>query len=115
MSPALFAGANENMTVTREEIFGPVTCVQCFSDIDEAIHLANATDFGLVGSVWTEDLNRAHTMVDKIRAGTIGVNNHGLADITLPFGGYKQSGWGREFGPDSIDLYTQTKTVSIHY
>jgi phenylacetaldehyde dehydrogenase len=115
LQPTVFAGTGQNMRIAREEIFGPVTCVQKFTDIEEAVSLANATDYGLVGSVWTEDLHTAHTMASAIKAGTVGVNNHGLADITLPFGGYKQSGWGREFGPEGLELYLQTKTVSVHF
>ncbi len=115
LQPTVFAETNQNMKIAREEIFGPVTCVQKFKDIEEAISLANATDYGLVGSVWTEDLHTAHMMTSAIKAGTVGVNNHGLADITLPFGGYKQSGWGREFGLEGLELYLQTKTVSVHY
>lgn len=115
LQPTVFAETNQNMKIAREEIFGPVTCVQKFKNTEEAVSLANTTDYGLVGSVWTEDLHNAHTMTSAIKAGTVGVNNHGLADITLPFGGYKQSGWGREFGLEGLELYVQTKTVSVHY
>jgi len=115
LEPTIFAGASQDMEIAREEIFGPVTCVQRFRDIEEAISLANETDYGLVGSVWTENLTIAHTLASAIKAGTVGINNHGLADITLPFGGFKQSGWGREFGLEGLELYLQTKTVSVHY
>ena len=115
LEPTIFTGANQNMKIVREEIFGPVTCIQKFTEVDEVIDLANDTDYGLVGSVWTTDLTTAHTVAARIKAGTMGINTHGLADITAPFGGFKQSGWGREFGPESLELYLQMKTVCVHY
>ncbi len=115
LEPTIFTGTSQEMKIVREEIFGPVTCIQKFSDVDEVIELANDTDYGLVGSVWTKDLSKAHKIAATVRAGTMGINTHGSAGITAPFGGFKQSGWGREFGPESLDLYLQTKTICVHY
>jgi len=101
------------MSVIREEIFGPVLCAMRFDDddLDVIAKEANRTMYGLAGSVWTRDLSIAHQMVRKIRAGTVGVNVHSSIDPALPFGGFKQSGWGREKGREVIDLYTEVKSV----
>lgn len=95
---------------------GPVVCAQMFDgdNVDEIAALANDTDYGLVGSVWTNNLKLAHKLAARVRAGTMGINTHGLAGINAPFGGFKQSGWGREFGKESLDLYLETKTVVAH-
>jgi acyl-CoA reductase-like NAD-dependent aldehyde dehydrogenase len=117
MSPGVFSGTDRDMTIVREEIFGPVTCVQRFGDEDLAAiaEQANDTSYGLVASVWTRDLQVAHKMSAMIRAGVVGVNHHGGGDVIAPFGGYKESGWGREFGAESLDLYLETKTVVVRY
>ncbi|MBM3516142.1 MAG: aldehyde dehydrogenase family protein [Alphaproteobacteria bacterium] len=116
VEPTVFANTNREMKVVREEIFGPVTCAQMFDtdDLDAVAKLANDTAFGLVGSIWTKNLAIAHKLAARIKAGTMGINTHGMADINAPFGGYKQSGWGREFGKESLDLYLETKTVVQH-
>ena len=116
MAPTLLVDATADMRVMREEIFGPVTCVQTFDtqDVDAIAALANATEFGLVASVWTRDLSLAHKLTARIRAGTVSVNSHGHPGINAPFGGYKQSGWGREFGRAAVEAYLETKTVAIH-
>lgn len=113
MEPTVFAQANPKMRIVREEIFGPVTTAQMFDtdDLDVIARLANDTDFGLVGSVWTQNVSTAHKLAARIRAGTIGINHHGPAGNNAPFGGFKQSGWGREFGKEALDLYFETKTV----
>ncbi len=117
MEPAVFARTHPQMRIVREEIFGPVTCAQSFSDSDlEAVaREANDTAYGLVASVWTRDLRTAHRLAELIRAGVVGINHHGSGDIYAPFGGYRESGWGREFGAESLDLYLETKTVVVRY
>lgn len=113
IEPTILTGTQPQMSVVREEIFGPVLCAMTFDDedLDRIAMEANRTSYGLAGSVWTRDLATAHKMVRKIRAGTIGVNVHGSLDPALPFGGFKQSGWGREKGRDALDLYTEVKAV----
>jgi acyl-CoA reductase-like NAD-dependent aldehyde dehydrogenase len=117
MEPTVFTGANRNMRIVREEIFGPVLVVQSFddSDLNAVAGLANDTQYGLVASVWTRDLAVAHGLAAKIQAGVVGINHHGAADVYAPFGGYKQSGWQREFGPDSLEPYLETKSVVVRY
>ena len=106
-SPALGASAR----VVQEEIFGPVLVATPFDDVDEIAALANDTAYGLSASIWSNDLKRVHRLIPRIKAGTVWVNCHGLLDNALPFGGYKQSGIGREMGRAMIDLYTETKSV----
>jgi phenylacetaldehyde dehydrogenase len=84
-----------------------------FSDVDELLAMANETDFGLAAGMWTRDVSLAHTVAAKIKAGTVWVNCFNVMDAALPFGGYKQSGWGREMGKEAIDLYTQVKSVCV--
>jgi phenylacetaldehyde dehydrogenase len=117
MQPTVFARTNRDMRIVREEIFGPVTCMQSFSDsdLDDVARQANDTIYGLIASVWTKDLGIAHKLTETIKAGVVGVNHHGAGDIYAPFGGYKQSGWGREFGAESLDMYLETKTVVIRH
>jgi acyl-CoA reductase-like NAD-dependent aldehyde dehydrogenase len=116
-APTVFTGTHRDMRIMREEIFGPVVCVQPFADDDPAAvaEFANDTCYGLVASVWTRDLGRAHELAERIKAGVVGINHHGSADVYAPFGGYKESGWGREFGADSVELYLETKTVVVRY
>lgn len=116
MEPTVFGNTNRDMKIVREEIFGPVVCAQAFNtdNLDDIARMANDTEFGLVGSVWTQNLAIAHKVSSRVRAGTMGINTHGLAGINAPFGGFKQSGWGREFGKESLDLYLETKTVVAH-
>jgi phenylacetaldehyde dehydrogenase len=113
IEPTILTDTRPEMSVIREEIFGPVLCAIRFEDddLDRIAKEANRTTYGLAGSVWTRDLSIAHQMVRKIKAGMIGVNMHGSIDPALPFGGFKQSGWGREKGRDVLDLYTEVKSV----
>jgi phenylacetaldehyde dehydrogenase len=115
IEPTVYADCRPDMTIVREEIFGPVIAIQTFGDGDlEAIAAqANDTVYGLSGSVWTRDLETAHRMVRLIDAGQVGVNCHAAMDPTMPFGGNRQSGWGREFGQEGLELYLKTKAVTI--
>lgn len=113
--PAVFDGAAPNATIVREEIFGPVVVAARFRDEDQAVALANDTRFGLGASIWSNDLGRVHRLVPRIQAGTVWVNTHNMLDPSMPFGGYKQSGVGREHGRAVIDNYIETKSVCIAY
>ena len=114
VEPTVLAGTNRDMRVVREEIFGPVVCVQSFDDddLEQVAKFANDTEYGLQASIWTRNLKVAHVLARKIRAGTICINNHNFGDPAWPFGGYKQSGWGREMGKDVMEHYTETKSVA---
>ncbi|WP_136440177.1 aldehyde dehydrogenase family protein [Pacificoceanicola onchidii] len=114
VEPTVLANTTNDMSVIREEIFGPVVCVIPFGDDDghdELVQKANDTDFGLGASVFTRDIGHAHKLARRIKAGTVWINTHLPNDVALPFGGYKQSGYGREMGFEAVELYTQVKTV----
>ena len=113
VAPTVLAKTNRDMKVVREEIFGPVVCVQPFEedDLDGIARFANDTEYGLSASIWTQSLTKAHSLARRIKAGTVWINTHNWGDPAFPFGGYKQSGWGREMGKEVMDLYTQTKAV----
>ena len=113
--PTVFVNMRSDMTPVRNEIFGPVLCVQSFSDdeIDQVVRDANSTIYGLSGSVWTRDIGVALQMVRKIDSGQVSVNMHAALDPAVPFGGNKQSGWGREFGAEGLDAYLKTKAVTV--
>src|SRR5271163_2830376 len=115
VEPTVLARTDRNMKVVREEIFGPVVCVQSFddADLDAVAKFANDTEYGLSSSVWTRNLKAAHLMARKIRAGTVCINTHNYGDPAWPFGGYKQSGWGREMGKEVMEHYTETKAVAV--
>jgi len=95
----------------QEEIFGPVVTAIPFNDLDELIPKANNSVYGLAGAVWSRDISKAHRVAAQLKAGTVWINCYNIFDAALPFGGYKQSGWGREMGHDALDMYTQTKAV----
>ena len=113
MAPTILTETQPSMSVVREEIFGPVLCAMSFDDddLDRIASEANRTVYGLAASIWTRDLSTAHKMARRLKAGSVGVNMHGTLDPAMPFGGYKQSGWGREKGREVLDLYTEVKSV----
>jgi gamma-glutamyl-gamma-aminobutyraldehyde dehydrogenase/4-guanidinobutyraldehyde dehydrogenase/NAD-dependent aldehyde dehydrogenase len=113
VQPTIFDGVNADMTIAREEIFGPVLSVLSFTDTAEVVRLANASVYGLQAGVWTSDLNKAHGVARALRAGTVHVNQYDEDDITVPFGGFKQSGVGRDKSLHAFDKYTETKTTWI--
>jgi aldehyde dehydrogenase (NAD+) len=113
VEPTLFADVKDDMRIAREEIFGPVMSVLRFKDVDELIRRANDTNFGLAAAVWTRDVAKAHRFAREVRAGTIWVNCYDVFDAAAPFGGFKQSGLGRELGEAGLDAYTETKTVMV--
>ncbi|RVU06950.1 aldehyde dehydrogenase family protein [Novosphingobium umbonatum] len=115
IQPTIFTDCRPDMAIVREEIFGPVMAVQKFGgdDLDAIAAMANDTPFGLSGSVWTRDLSTAHRLVKRIRSGHVSINCHGGVGTNIPFGGYGQSGWGREFGQEGLDAYLETKAVTV--
>lgn len=113
LQPTIFAHENDSLKLVQEEIFGPVAAITPFDDWDELTARANATRYGLAAGAWTRDLSKAHRFAAAVKAGTVWINSYGLFDAAAPFGGYKESGFGREMGKDAIDLYTQVKTVWV--
>jgi len=109
--PTVFAHVRDGMKVAREEIFGPVMSVIPFTTVDEVIRRANATEYGLAAAVWTRDIKKALAVSNSVRAGTVWVNCYNVLDTRAPFGGYKQSGIGRELGEYGLQQYTQVKSV----
>jgi len=109
--PTVLSSVRSEMAVVQEEIFGPVVTAMPFDDPDEVVSLANDTPYGLAGSIWTRDVSKAHHMAASIRAGLLWINCHGIPDMAVPFGGYKQSGWERENGWEGLEKYTELKSV----
>ena len=113
VKPTVFAHVDSNMRIAREEIFGPVVSAIPFTDEDDLVAKANSTIYGLVAGVWTSNVARAHRVAHALKAGTVYVNCYHIVDPVTPWGGYKQSGWGRELGPHALDLYTEIKNVIV--
>ncbi|WP_407280494.1 aldehyde dehydrogenase [Aromatoleum evansii] len=113
VEPTIFTGVNNKMRIAQEEVFGPVLCVIPFKDEQDAVRIGNDVLYGLAGAVWTKSLHRAMYVTDKLKAGTVWVNNYRATSYTSPFGGYKRSGIGRESGADAIKEYLETKCVWI--
>jgi phenylacetaldehyde dehydrogenase len=111
--PTVFTNTRPEMKIVREEIFGPVVVAEPFDDLEGVMKVANSTDFGLASSIWTRDISKAHRAAEIMRAGTVWINCHNVFDAAMPFGGYKQSGWGREMGHEALELYTETKAVCV--
>ena len=113
LQPTIFDGVTPEMTIAREEIFGPVLAAIDFTDIDEAIARANDSSYGLAAAVWTKDIKKAHYVARKLQAGTVWINTYNIYDTAAPFGGYKQSGFGREMSMHALEHYTQVKSVWV--
>ncbi len=112
VEPTVITNSNPSMSIVREEIFGPVVVAAPFESLDQIAAEANNTTFGLGAGIWTKDISKAHALAKKIRAGTVWINCYNVFDASLPFGGYKQSGWGREMGHEVLEAYTEVKSVA---
>ena len=112
VEPTIFANPNRDASIVREEIFGPVLVATPFDDVEEVVKAANDTRYGLAANIWTRDLSRAHLTARRLQAGVVWINTHGMNDPSAPFGGVKESGWGREVGEEGLLHYTETKTVT---
>lgn len=113
VEPTVFAGVQDQMRIAREEIFGPVMSIIKFRELDEVVERANDTTYGLAAAVWTRDIGKAHAIANNVRAGTVWVNCFNVFDAAAPFGGFKQSGIGREMGEYALQQYTEVKTVTM--
>jgi acyl-CoA reductase-like NAD-dependent aldehyde dehydrogenase len=114
VAPTIFADVNHSMTIAKEEIFGPVVAAMPFDDLDDLVAKANDSIYGLAAGVWTQDIKKAHYLAHRIKAGTVWVNCYNVFDAASPFGGYKQSGIGREMGSYALDNYTEVKSVWVN-
>lgn len=111
VQPTVLTNVNQQMRVVQEEIFGPVLTAMPYDDLDQVAAWANDTTFGLGASIWSNNLSKVHRLIPKIKAGTVWVNCHSMLDPSMPFGGYRQSGIGRDLGKASLDSYLETKSV----
>ena len=112
VEPTVITNATPDMKIVREEIFGPVVVAAPFRSLDDIAAAANDSDYGLGAGIWTQDISKAHALAKKLRAGTVWINCYNVFDASLPFGGYKQSGWGREMGHEVLEAYTEVKAVT---
>ena len=113
VTPTVVKDVKPDMSIVREEIFGPVVVAEPFSRVEELLPRANNTNYGLAAGVWSKDIAKAHRIAAALKAGTVWINCYNVFDSALPFGGYKESGWGREMGHEVLNLYTQTKAVVV--
>ncbi|MDP9267301.1 MAG: aldehyde dehydrogenase family protein [Acidobacteriota bacterium] len=113
VEPTIFSGVKNEMKIAQEEVFGPVLATLTFDDIDQVAELANKNIYGLAAAIWTSDIKRAHALSRRLKAGTVWINTYGDGDASFPFGGYKQSGFGRDLGADALQHYTETKAVWV--
>jgi len=113
VQPTVLIDTKPDMKVIQEEIFGPVVAAVAYDDVEELVAAANDSIYGLAAAVWTRDISKGHRIAKRLKAGTVWVNCYNIFDASLPFGGYKQSGWGREMGHEAVSLYTQTKAVTL--
>jgi phenylacetaldehyde dehydrogenase len=111
VKPTVLVNTNPKMKVVQEEIFGPVVTAMPFDDVDDLVAQANGNIYGLAAGIWTKDIQKAHRLASQLRAGTVWINCYNIFDAALPFGGYKQSGWGREMGREALEMYTEVKAV----
>ncbi len=112
VAPTVLTDTTPDMKVVREEIFGPVVCAIPFrSEADDVIQSGNDTNFGLASGIWTRDISKAHRTAHRLRAGTVWINCYSVFDAAIPFGGYKESGWGREMGHNALENYLENKSV----
>jgi len=111
VEPTVLVNTKPHMKIIQEEIFGPVVAAIPFKEVEEVVAAANDTIYGLAAAVWTRDISKAHRIASVLQAGTVWINCYNIFDAALPFGGYKQSGWGREMGHDALELYTEVKAV----
>jgi phenylacetaldehyde dehydrogenase len=111
VEPTVLVNTNPKMKVVQEEIFGPVVTAIPFKEAADVVPSANDTVYGLAAGIWTKDISKAHKLASQLKAGTVWINCYNIFDAALPFGGYKQSGWGREMGKDVLELYTEVKAV----
>jgi acyl-CoA reductase-like NAD-dependent aldehyde dehydrogenase len=111
VQPTILGMLPGNARILREEVFGPVMTVIPFDEVEEVVGWANDTEYGLAAALWTRDIGRAHSLARRMRAGTVWLNCQRVLDLSMPFGGYKSSGWGRENGWEGLEAFLQTKSV----